>query len=51
MGVSCIYKVRKARYTEMKNLWKSLYTGDAYEMPVGWKPNFRGWILVGKVTK
>lgn len=34
-----------------KNLWKSVYTGNVYEMPVDWMPKFAGWELVGTVKK
>lgn len=29
------------------NIWKSLYSGETYEMPKDWMPKFGGWILVG----
>ena len=34
-----------------KNLWKSVYTGNVYEMPTDWMPKFAGWELVGTVEK
>lgn len=33
------------------NLWKSIYTGKVYEMPVDWVPQFGGWELVGTIEK
>lgn len=33
------------------NLWKSIYTGKIYEMPVDWIPQFDGWELVGTIEK
>jgi hypothetical protein len=33
------------------NLWKSIYTGKIYEMPVDWIPQFDGWELVGTIGK
>lgn len=29
------------------NLWKSIYTGEIYIMPVCWLPKFGGWQLIG----
>ena len=34
-----------------KNLWKSVYTGNVYEMPTDWMPKHAGWELVGTVEK
>ena len=34
-----------------KNLWKSMYTGEVYEMPTDWMPKFDGWELIGTVEK
>lgn len=34
-----------------KNLWKSIYTNQIYEMPVDWLPQFGGWELVGTIEK
>ena len=28
------------------NIWKSVYTGVEYEMPIDWLPTFGGWELV-----
>ena len=33
------------------NIWKSVYTGETYEMPVDWLPTFGGWELVGTIEK
>lgn len=33
------------------NLWKSVYTGKVYKMPVDWVPQFGGWELVGTIEK
>lgn len=33
------------------NLWKSLYSGITYEMPLDWLPKFSGWELVGTIEK
>lgn len=35
----------------MKNLWKSIYTNQIYEMPIDWLPKFGGWELIGTVAK
>lgn len=29
------------------NIWKSLYSGEIYEMPKDWLPKFDGWVLIG----
>ena len=34
-----------------KNLWKSTYTGQVYEMSIDWLPQFGGWELVGTIEK
>ena len=33
------------------NLWKSLYTGEIYEMELDWEPSFGGWELTGTIEK
>lgn len=33
------------------NVWKSIYTGEVYEMPMDWMPQFEGWELIGTVEK
>ena len=33
------------------NIWRSVYTGETYEMPVDWLPAFSGWELVGTIEK
>ena len=33
------------------NVWKSIYTGEVYEMPMDWMPKFGGWELIGTVEK
>lgn len=33
------------------NVWKSVYTGEVYEMPMDWMPKFEGWELIGTVEK
>ena len=33
------------------NLWKSVYSGEIYEMPIDWLPKFGGWELVGTIEK
>lgn len=33
------------------NLWKSVYTGEVYEMDVDWLPQFGGWELIGTIEK
>lgn len=35
----------------MMNVWKSIYTGQEYEMPMDWMPKFGGWELIGTVEK
>lgn len=35
----------------MMNLWYSDHTGNTYEMPVDWIPQYDGWQLVGTVEK
>lgn len=29
------------------NIWKSDYSGEIYEMPTDWLPQFPGWTLIG----
>ena len=53
---SMLYYNQKAREREdnkMKkvNLWKSIYSGQVYEMPLDWMPQFDGWELIGTITK
>lgn len=53
---SMLYYSQKAREREdnkMKkvNLWKSIYSGQVYEMPLDWMPQFDGWELIGTITK
>ena len=31
----------------MKNIWMSEYTGETFEMPTDWLPQFEGWVLIG----
>lgn len=33
------------------NIWKSLYTGETYEMPTDWLPEYGGWELIGTIIK
>ena len=33
------------------NLWRSVYTGVVYEMPIDWLPKFGGWELIGTIIK
>ena len=33
------------------NLWKSVYSGQVYEMPLDWLPQFGGWELIGTIEK
>ena len=33
------------------NIWRSIYTGCTYEMPIDWMPEFGGWELIGTVKK
>lgn len=33
------------------NVWKSVYTGCEYEMPVDWTPQYPGWKLVAIIKK
>ena len=33
------------------NVWRSIYTGNEYEMPLDWLPEFEGWELVRTITK
>ena len=33
------------------NVWKSVYTGETYEMPIDWLPQFGGWELIGTIEK
>ena len=33
------------------NIWRSVYTGETYEMPIDWLPAFGGWELVGTIEK
>lgn len=33
------------------NVWRSTYTGEVYEMPMDWMPQFDGWELIGTVEK
>ena len=33
------------------NLWKSIYTGQIYEAPIEWMPQYGGWELIGTITK
>lgn len=33
------------------NLWKSEYTGEIYEMPTDWIPQYGGWTLIGTVVR
>lgn len=33
------------------NLWKSVYSGEIYEMPIDWLPKFGGWELIGTIEK
>lgn len=33
------------------NIWKSIYTGCLYEMPIDWLPKFGGWQLVATIEK
>jgi hypothetical protein len=35
------------------NLWKSIYTGEVYEIPVDieYLPKFGGWELIGTIWK
>lgn len=35
----------------MMNVWKSEYTGEIYEMPVDWIPQYDGWTLIGTVER
>ena len=28
------------------NIWRSTYSGQVYEMPVDWLPDYGGWELV-----
>lgn len=35
----------------MMNVWRSIYTGEVYEMPMDWIPKFGGWELIGTVEK
>lgn len=37
---------QKKRRIEM-NIWKSDYSGEIYEMPTDWLPQFPGWTLIG----
>ncbi len=44
---------KRKRDNKMKkvNLWKSIYSGQVYEMPLDWMPQFDGWELIGTITK
>lgn len=33
------------------NVWKSIYTGEIYEVETDWTPKFGGWELIGTITK
>lgn len=33
------------------NVWRSVYTGEVYEMPLDWFPSFDGWELLGTIEK
>ena len=33
------------------NIWRSVYTGYTYEMPINWMPKFDGWELIGTIEK
>lgn len=35
---------------EKVNIWKSVYSGEIYKMPVDWMPQFGGWELIGTET-
>ena len=44
------YNTRKRKTKEiknMKNIWMSEYTGETFEMPTDWLPQFGGWGLIG----
>jgi len=42
----------KRKEKKMKvNLWKSTYSGQVYEMPLDWLPQFGGWELIGTIEK
>lgn len=33
------------------NLWRSVYSGQVYEMSLDWLPQFGGWELIGTIEK
>lgn len=37
--------------TILVNLWKSTITGNTYEAPIDFLPQFGGWELVGTIEK
>lgn len=46
-----IDKIEREVIDMMMNVWRSIYTGEVYEMPMDWMPKFEGWELVGTVEK
>ena len=32
------------------NVWQPTYTGECYNMPIDWLPQFGGWELIMTIT-
>lgn len=33
------------------NVWRSIYSGNTYEMPIDWLPSYSGWELIATIEK